>query len=341
MLTEHVQNKNNTAKRPKNNTEYGVDFLRRLYELVTVRNSVPRGQGEPHCFLPGSAAPSLTGRGRQNCRTDTDPQQGGRDGASLETAEQRVLQFVSVKRKRRNNKIKSMALAVQTKPRPQGSDPEIRKNSKLQRASVLHANTVLTLEWQQELASRTGVSSFVLEFSLGEDRFLTILAPLPSSSPPFLFYRQMLICLASSRSRSWIKVSKSFRLSRQLKGASKSRKSSMYKPPLPPAPDWDHVSPFFFSTSSSSPLPEMRNMTDCLDCCVEVKVRTGAHGITCVALASGHLVVVRLLSWQKVSPTGAPVSRVPIDWRRAVQPGQPSSTTAGDNRLLFVAQVGI
>lgn len=51
-------------------------------------------------------------------------------------------------------------------------------------------------------------------------------------------------------------MSKSFRLSRQLKGASKSRKSSTYKPPLPPFPDWDHVSPFFSTTSSSSPLPE-------------------------------------------------------------------------------------
>lgn len=62
-----------------------------------------------------------------------------------------------------------MALAVQTKPRPQGSDPDTRKNSKLQKASVLHANTMLTLDLQQELSSRTGASSSVVEFSQGDD----------------------------------------------------------------------------------------------------------------------------------------------------------------------------
>ena len=66
----------------------------------------------------------------------------------------------------------------------------------------------------------------------------------------------MLICLASSRSRSWIRVSKSFRLSRQLNGASKSMNSSTYR--LPPPLD-DHGS--FFCSSSSSPLPERATRT--------------------------------------------------------------------------------
>lgn len=66
-------------------------------------------------------------------------------------------------------------------------------------------------------------------------------------------YRQMLMCLASSRSRSWMRLSKSFRLSRQLNGASKSRKSSTYRAVPPPG---GHSS-FFGSSSSSSSLSRM------------------------------------------------------------------------------------
>lgn len=85
-----------------------------------------------------------------------------------------------------------MALAVQTKPRPQGSDPDTRKNSKLQKASVLHANTISTLDLQPEDSSRTGASSSVVKFSLGETTsdalFMTVLLvflSLPPSSSSF------------------------------------------------------------------------------------------------------------------------------------------------------------
>ncbi len=62
--------------------------------------------------------------------------------------------------------------------------------------------------------------------------------------------RQMLICLANSLSKSEIRVSKSFRLSRHVNGASKSSaKSSTYKP------SGDvHTSLFFGSSMSSSSL---------------------------------------------------------------------------------------
>lgn len=92
-----------------------------------------------------------------------------------------------------------MALAVQTKPRPQGSDPDTRKNSKLQEASVLHANTILTLALQQELSKRTGSSSSVLDFSLGDNTsdalFLTIL-------PVHLFFLLILLVVSSPSSSS-------------------------------------------------------------------------------------------------------------------------------------------
>lgn len=91
----------------------------------------------------------------------------------------------------KNEKKKSMALAVQTKPRPQGSDPDTRKNSKLPKASVLHANTILTLDLQQEQSRRTGASSSVVEFSLVDDlrRPFPALSSSSSSSgspPPLL-----------------------------------------------------------------------------------------------------------------------------------------------------------
>lgn len=78
---------------------------------------------------------------------------------------------------------------------------------------------------------------------------------LPSSWCPQYAYRQMLICFASSRSKSWISVSKSFRLRRQLNGASKSMKSSTNRPPAAP----DDQDTLCTSSSSSSLLPETKS----------------------------------------------------------------------------------
>lgn len=89
----------------------------------------------------------------------------------------------------KNKKYKCMALAVQTKPRSQGSDPDTRMNSKLQKASVLHANTILTLDLQQELSSRTRASSSVVEFSLGDD------LRMPFSGRPVLLLLPLLLLL--------------------------------------------------------------------------------------------------------------------------------------------------
>lgn len=134
----------------------------------------------------------------------------------------------------------------------------------------------------------------------------------------------MLICLASSRSRSWIRVSKSFRLSRQLNGASKSMKSSTYRPP--PSPE-DHT--FFFSSSSSSPLPETTTGTSQTGTRMTAGINTKGKVsdlFTCITLTYSHLIVICLLSRHKVLSTDTPVSSVPINWWWTLEPAQTAST---------------
>lgn len=154
-------------------------------------------------------------------------------------------------------------------------------------------------------------------------------APGPAHSAP---YRQMLICLASSRSRSWIRVSKSFRLSRQLKGASKSRSSSTYKPTPPPE---DHASALVSSSSSSSSLlPEDKETA--------VRLLGGLKRARCRAphltFTSCHLIIIRFLSRRKVRSADAPVPSVAVDGRGALQPSRAAPTAAGHHRLLLREQ---
>lgn len=114
----------------------------------------------------------------------------GRQGAGLlpeaATAEQWDLQFSPTK-------LEIMALTVQTKPRPPGSDPDTRKNDNNYRKRV---SFTLTLNWlwiriihlQQELSSRTGSSCSTVQsdFSLREGRsnLLHVSSSSSSTSPP-------------------------------------------------------------------------------------------------------------------------------------------------------------
>lgn len=76
----------------------------------------------------------------------------GRQGAGLlpeaATAEQWDLQFSPTQ-------LKIMALTVQTKPRPPGSDPDTRKNDNNYRKSVLHTDTKLTLDQDHTFTAGT------------------------------------------------------------------------------------------------------------------------------------------------------------------------------------------
>lgn len=57
--------------------------------------------------------------------------------------------------------------------------------------------------------------------------------------------------------------------------------------------------------------------------------------LTSVTLTSRHLVIVGFLSKLKVSPADAPVPGIPVDERRALQPGHTSPPSTGHHHLLL------
>lgn len=202
------------------NTEYGVDFLLWLHKLVTVRNTVPWKHWEPtatHSALLLPHWPAGGDRAAERTQTCGGRQRGveltqtcrGRQGAELlpeaATAEQWDLQFSSTK-------LEIMALTVQTKPRPPGSDPDTRKNNNNYRKRVPFT---LTLNWlwirfihlQQELSSRTGSSCSTVQsdFSLREGRSDLLHVSSSSTSlphlPPHLLLQ--LLNVSSSTDRCW------------------------------------------------------------------------------------------------------------------------------------------
>lgn len=171
-----------------------------------------------------------------------------------------------------------MALAVQTKPRPQGSDPDTRKNSKLPKASVLHANTILTLDLQQEQSRRTGASSSVVEFSLVDDlrRPFPAISSSSSSSgspPPLLLqtdvdlfgkFSVQVVDQSVEVLQTESAVKRSIKIQEFVHVQASSSSSSWLGPRLS----------FLLNHLLFVPTAWNRNITECWVCCLQLKVHT-------------------------------------------------------------------